>query len=583
MLPSRRAPPPRALSGRCWTPLVSPTPSASAQRVTVDKLSSLAQELAQVAKELAQQMQYRLAPDQRGLAQQAHSQERWAQELQAQLAKAQQELDQLRQIQNAPDEQVQAAQAPAEQPQGESVKLPTWTYLGRGVNLLANPNIFKVNDILETTNLPAIIKLVGEKKAQIPGLNGAHASLAENVRFVQGASQGTANYLTVLTGSELIDKLSTGVEFSGSYSAVTVSAGANYSYEKSVKRTDLYALYSSQTEIYSVLLDDEMVIDNINPRFWAAAKALPDLDENGTHEEAYRKFFFNWGTHVIVRGTVGTRYQFKVQTSDVVSSDKETWGLSVKANYAGVISGNANVNQGTVEDRFKNTVQGQVNIIGGDESSRLELLRDHDNKAKFDKWCQSRGNGQNESTTKINVKTIGDLLSGSPADEYQTTGAKLNSGLSYLLRGGSAGSMQHIRGVIYYEGWESGNGSQYQVGCEIWGSSPEITDVRVFQPAELHSHKKEYFQIKVPNSWEGKGNFGMDKWFHSSVSSGLTINAWPKKELTVMVWGSTGIRVVMELFPRDVEGVIRLVWPARRRSDTITIDDSITAKQYTAK
>lgn len=365
--------------------------------------------------------------------------------------------------------------------------------VGRSINLLRSPDIFRVEELVRRGNQARIIDIVGRRDVEIPGISGEKVFVGENIWISDPGARSHETTLQVMTGSEVINSFSASASISGTYSALSVTSGANYSYESAVRRDSIYAFISNNTERYTVYLDwPGGIFNNLNKDFLRAVSSLPPWSDSKPPITSYESFFQKWGTHVIRKVIVGSRYQLKVQTDSVASADKESFGASVAVEYAGILGSKAGMKGEKVEERYKNSVQGEAVVIGGSEEKGKILAHSNNDENAFKEWAESRGTGENETITNIEVDTLGELLGQSDNEEHQKAGKHLELALQTLLHGPKSMPIR-LQGFIF------ALAGSLSVSIEAWGASvsmhaksvwgAELTQERSNQ-LTLHSHSE---------------------------------------------------------------------------------------------
>ena len=403
---------------------------------------------------------------------------------------------------------------------------------------------------------------MGEKEIDIPGISGRKAIIGRNTSITDTGSRSLETKLQVKTGSEVIDSFSVDTSISGTFSAISVSAGASYSYESSVKRDETYAFISSNSERYSAYILYDGIFNNLNKDFLRAARSLPNWSDKNPPMEEYKRFFEIWGTHVIQKGHLGSRYQLKVQTSNIASTDKESFGASVEVNYAKILSSKANTDGKKVEERYKNSVQGEAVVIGGSEEKNKILAHNNNDETAFKEWAKSRGSGENETITHIQVDSIGDFLSLSEITEHRDIGKRLQAALQALLLGPKPAP-------IRLEGWVTANSRPPSVSMETWGASVSIHLQGLVGTSAPTTHDKQ-FTLRPTNE---------NELLFVRLSAGITVKGFTQKQVTIAKWTEDS-EVWIKLYPQGVEGAIYVRFP--EGSNKVVLPSLTAVGSYTA-
>ncbi|PKX97821.1 uncharacterized protein P174DRAFT_117805 [Aspergillus novofumigatus IBT 16806] len=197
-----------------------------------------------------------------------------------------------------------------------------------------------------------------------------------------------------------------------------------------------------------------------------------------------------------------------------------------------------------MENRYKNSVQGEAVLIGGSEEKGKILAHSNDDENAFKEGAESRGTGENETITNIEVDAIGELLCQSDNLEHQRAGRDLETAPQVLLHGPKSVPIR-VQGYITAH-------PQRQVGyvsMEAWGASVSI---HVEGQGRTMVTQKRPQKLTLWNPFDFSslgGNVPM-------IIADITVQGVAQEPVPIANW--TGAEVYMRLFPQGVEGAITL-------------------------
>ena len=117
--------------------------------------------------------------------------------------------------------------------------------------------------------------------------------------------------MTYKNGTEASTALKVDTSLSVRYLAVSTSASASYSIDKTYRREDQWAMYSfnADTHLASMKNYADLLAET------ALLRRLQEIDPigNGSNKnivQEWKDFFASWGTHVIINSGFGARFQF---------------------------------------------------------------------------------------------------------------------------------------------------------------------------------------------------------------------------------------------------------------------------------
>ncbi|KAJ5183273.1 hypothetical protein N7492_000889 [Penicillium capsulatum] len=413
----------------------------------------------------------------------------------------------------------------------DPVYLPSRTILGRSINIL-------------------------EAKSYNP----------DNVDIINVGSRTQKNDLVVKSGSEMIGTFKSSANISASYAGVSVSAGAEYSYENSTKLDSTHGIYSYDQRNYSVYIKGQGdTYNNINQVFTNAAAELPPWNENDTAARgSYERFFRIWGTHFIKECFYGTRYQLRIESKNVSSANKERWAANAKVEFSDVFEAGAEAEN---EEEYKSYLQQrerQCFVLGGDRACAGALANNPADKDLFNKWVETRG-AENEAITGIKVDALGEFLCGSSSADHRKLGTNLSKGPD--------AKQIEVQGYI----WNKPTGGIIPVSvastiaCEVWPTSWKPCPTPLANTYVTRTASASHFQLgRVPES-VGIG-----------MSCGVTLTGYTQKEVTIGLWADIPSPIELRLFPHGVEGAIVIQSDPSKTWSEVTLPSLTATGVYSA-
>ncbi|KAI0055779.1 hypothetical protein BV25DRAFT_1723621 [Artomyces pyxidatus] len=209
---------------------------------------------------------------------------------------------------------------------------------------------------------------------------------------------GTSSYRTYERGSTVAHDVETNSDVSANYMAVSGSVDASYSISKTFQEKYQYAIFAHNSTLFTVSFDN--YISSISPLKLRALTAglVPFDPTNPTVVSAYRRFFQNVGTHVIISCNYGARFQLTVWASNENSAVNSSWGVDVAAAFNGLVTDgkfDASVKSTDQYKTFLGLMQKTVSCSGGDPAiaEKILALPQDDNVYQwFSDWSKTARN-----------------------------------------------------------------------------------------------------------------------------------------------------------------------------------------------
>ncbi|PYI32357.1 hypothetical protein BP00DRAFT_414740 [Aspergillus indologenus CBS 114.80] len=285
--------------------------------------------------------------------------------------------------------------------------------LGSAINILERPDIFDIDDILKHIKDHAILDLAtATKKVSLPSIEKS-VSIRDNVKLVSSGNGTRTNDVEVQTGSELIDSFKADFTAKGKYAAISVEASGGYSLETTIDKSSMYALMSIQQDQFYTYLHTPRgkELSSLNADFLAAVHELPEWREKDeTVQQKYRRFFNDYGTHVIRRCQYGCRFSLEVKTSNAAFKSKEEYKANVKAEFGENFGGGASAEKTSTFSDYKKERRTVSCVTGGNRGSSMILEREPGNKTYYEDWAKSINDVKSSAVTGVEVQALGTLL-----------------------------------------------------------------------------------------------------------------------------------------------------------------------------
>lgn len=142
----------------------------------------------------------------------------------------------------------------------------------------------------------------------------------------------TATYRTYANGSDAATEFEVNSDVSARFMAVSGSVDASYSIAKTFHQKYQYAIFSSDSTLFSVSFEDYMASIS-SPKLKALTSGLVPFDSTSTTVvNAYRRFFQNAGSHIITGCNYGARFQlvcyfYRLRSSLMHAMDADCLGF----------------------------------------------------------------------------------------------------------------------------------------------------------------------------------------------------------------------------------------------------------------
>ncbi|KAH8690041.1 hypothetical protein BGW36DRAFT_364773 [Talaromyces proteolyticus] len=319
--------------------------------------------------------------------------------------------------------------------------LPACSVLGTSVNLaqqdiMPNSSIVACIDAsdhhaVRNSSSKAIIVTMGVEGEIIttPGSTKQYR-LPENVRLIDSGGRSEANDIICEMGKEMAERLSVSASASAGYMGVSATVSSQYSYETTFKSTSLYAIYSFDQQVYSVLLRDPWH-SYIDERLIDHANSLPEWRQDTGTYEAFETFFYRWGTHL------------KLEQEEASSEIKESFALHAKVEYKSIMSSEVGYENESEYREYLKKRMTQCAVLGGAFDKAGKLAKDPTNNTLFVEWQESRSSGATDDLTNLRVDSLGTFLMNSPNDVHKNVGRRLTPALDYFTQ------ICTLKGVLY--------------------------------------------------------------------------------------------------------------------------------------
>ncbi|KAB8305006.1 hypothetical protein EYC80_004312 [Monilinia laxa] len=312
--------------------------------------------------------------------------------------------------------------------------LPICTTVSYTVNLLPKGvDPFNLSVALERDRKYNLLKHVEPGKTiTIPGSERKYV-LPSNFEKHDMGSVTVTHSLICRTGSELANDVSVDASASANYAGFSAEANAGLDQKN-----------------YSInVLNKKVTYDSIDQEYIEAATRLPswkkiskelaDFAEITNIYKKFAKFYSRYGSHLIQKGYMGTRYQLEIEQQETSEESKEAFSLHVKAEYQGAIGGSVSVDVKKSESYKQYTSQrkSDCKVLGGDAGksgtlSHLSLDDAVSYNAAFKEWQESRKDGATDALLHLRVKEMGNFLQDSHIEAQVEVGVRISDAWSYF-------------------------------------------------------------------------------------------------------------------------------------------------------
>lgn len=243
------------------------------------------------------------------------------------------------------------------------------------------------------------------------------------------------NYVTYKTGTEAASSLKVNASLSARYLAVSASASASYSIDKTLKREDQWAMYSFNADTYLASLRNyaDLLAETALARRLAESVAIGDGSKKEVVQD-WKDFFASWGSHVIINSAFGARFQLNVWASNSSSSVNERFSTSVTAAFDGIGKGGKFDASVTKEDQYKTFseyMQKQVSVVGGDPEINKKLTADPAHNDVFVEWAGTVA--KESSMTTLNVVELWVLMKDASKKEIRDAAGMVMDAYDYIV------------------------------------------------------------------------------------------------------------------------------------------------------
>ncbi|KAF4221642.1 hypothetical protein CNMCM6457_001793 [Aspergillus fumigatiaffinis] len=310
--------------------------------------------------------------------------------------------------------------------------LPICDVVGTSVHLAQQGiDIFDHQAVRDSSSKARIVKLgTTGKPVTTPGSDKEYW-IPSNMRLIASGGHSEMHELICETGKEMSERFSVSASLGASYFGVSASVSSQYNYESTFKSTSLYGICSFDQRIYSVVLETGWY-ENINEDMVGNANALPLWKVDHETYEMYKAFFHKWGTHIVVEGFMGTRYQLRIEQQETTQAMKESFALHVKVEYKAIMSSEVGYENEHEYKEYLKRRETQCKVLGGDPSKGGILARNPTSNDAFLEWQNSRSTGATDALLNIRVDSLGTFLMNSPEQAHKIASERLKPALDYF-------------------------------------------------------------------------------------------------------------------------------------------------------
>ncbi|KAI0054343.1 hypothetical protein BV25DRAFT_915611 [Artomyces pyxidatus] len=273
---------------------------------------------------------------------------------------------------------------------------PAHSWLGNSINMTA----ITPSDITSVTKavLSAVrfIDLAPETAQQV--VAGVTYDVPTNCTIADDVTSGDSSYRTYVTGSDAASDFEVNSDVSVKYMAVSGSVDASYAIAKTFHHQYQYAIFAYDSTLFMVSFEDYMSHISSAKLKVLTAGLLPFDPTNAAVVNAYRRFFQNAGTHVIVGCNYGARFQLNVWASNENSSVNKNWGVNVTAAFNGLVASgqfDLSIKSSDQYKQFSGYMQKSVSCFGGDPAIAGQLATEPQADAvyqRFTDWSKTARN-----------------------------------------------------------------------------------------------------------------------------------------------------------------------------------------------
>ncbi|KAI0055085.1 hypothetical protein BV25DRAFT_1922113 [Artomyces pyxidatus] len=312
---------------------------------------------------------------------------------------------------------------------------PARSWLGNSINMTA----VTPSDITSVTKsvLAAVRFIDFAPTTTQQTVAGVVYDVPANCTIADDVTSGTSSYRSYARGSDAASDFEVNSDISAKYMAVSGSVDASYSIAKTFQQKYQYAIFAYDSTLFTVTFEDYMSSIS-SPKLKVLTHALAPFDpSNAANLDAYRRFFQNAGTHVIIGCTYGARFQLNVWASNEDSSVNTNWSVNVAAAFNGLVaSGNFDLSIKSSDEykQFSGFMQKTVSCFGGDPAIAGQLAtqpQDEHVFTRFTTWANTARN--TPDVMSLSLMEIWNLMSMASDSEVRDRADDIQSAFAWIV------------------------------------------------------------------------------------------------------------------------------------------------------
>ncbi|KAG0696911.1 hypothetical protein DFH29DRAFT_1024186 [Suillus ampliporus] len=207
--------------------------------------------------------------------------------------------------------------------------------------------------------------------------------------------------------------------------------------ERSLTKTNQYAFFSFTRIVYGAHLQD--YADLLNKPALVKGVATLTSPFSGTDPDilkGYKSFFQRYGSHVIVGGNYGARFQMNVWASNKTDAVNDKFAADVVAAFDGIPHGGQFDNDLTKETQYKTFLeymQKLVSVSGGDAKLALAVATNPSSNATYTRWLDSVTETPHSTVLSFQTVELWTLMRYSTDKKLKDFADQLEAAFAYIL------------------------------------------------------------------------------------------------------------------------------------------------------
>ncbi|OAX36796.1 hypothetical protein K503DRAFT_276674 [Rhizopogon vinicolor AM-OR11-026] len=274
-----------------------------------------------------------------------------------------------------------------------SNELPAISWLGYSLNMSA----------MTTMDINAVTRAVLKARRLVDydtktnlhqvTIDGKVYDVPAAITIIDDAPSNQGEYIHYASGADARAAFRTDVSLAMRYFAVYGAMTVTASSERALTKENQYAFYSFTKTVYSARLTNYANLLNKHALQKGVAELTrPFIGTNSDILEEYKSFFQRYGSHVIVAGNYGARFQLNTWASNKTETVNNKFSADILTAFDGIPSGgqfDAGLTKEAQYDTFLEYMQRLISVSGGGATLAQAVSTNPSSLPTYKLWLDS--------------------------------------------------------------------------------------------------------------------------------------------------------------------------------------------------